>query len=89
MLKTAYPLLDSARYIQHKLFLSRFQNFDFADMYFYAFLQVQTDEEPKKKLRLADDNSSQLVEFLQRVEGYVSKQLINNLRSRAFDGLYN
>lgn len=47
---------------------------------------VQTDEEPKKKLRLAEDSSGHLADFLRRIEPYVSKQLINNLKSRAFDG---
>lgn len=47
---------------------------------------VQTDEESKKKLVLADDHSGRLSAFLHRVEPYVRKQLLNNVRSRAFDG---
>ncbi|XP_052251863.1 cytoplasmic dynein 2 intermediate chain 2-like isoform X2 [Dreissena polymorpha] len=47
---------------------------------------VQTDEEPKRKLRLAEDTSGQLANFLRRTEPYIIKQLTNNLRSRAFDG---
>lgn len=47
---------------------------------------VQTDDEPKRKLRLAEDTSGNLGEFLRRIEPFLSRQLANNLRSRAFDG---
>lgn len=57
-----------------------------AQSYKYQDEGVQTDEEPKKKLRLAEDHSGRLVDFLRRIEPYISKQLISNLNSRAFDG---
>jgi len=37
---------------------------------------------------LAQDHAGRLGEFLHGVEPYISKQLINNLRSRAFEGLF-
>ena len=50
-------------------------------------MQVQTDDEPKKKLRLAEDRAGGLTDFLRRIEPYIMKQLAHNLRSRAFDGI--
>ncbi|WAR20738.1 DC2I2-like protein, partial [Mya arenaria] len=53
--------------------------------YTYVDEAVQTDEEPRKKLRLADDVSGRLLEFLRKTEPLLSRQLVSNLHSRAFD----
>ncbi|XP_041371000.1 cytoplasmic dynein 2 intermediate chain 2-like [Gigantopelta aegis] len=48
--------------------------------------ETQTENENEGFLRLAEDNSRHLAEFLARVEPMIVKTLVKNLRSHAFDG---
>lgn len=48
-------------------------------------LQVQTDADDKE-FQLVEDNSPKLLQFLRGVEPMVSKALMRNAQSTAFDG---
>ena len=48
--------------------------------------QIQTDESGERSVEILEDDSRELVEFLQHAEPYMSECLKRNLRSHAFDG---
>ena len=48
---------------------------------------MQTDEDIEEDIRLEDDDSPELVEFMLRVGPQMIRELQKNSRSHAFDGL--
>ena len=48
--------------------------------------QTQTEDEIEEDIKLYDDDSEELVQFMHRSEPVMIKELQRNIRSHAFDG---